>query len=69
MLVKYFATRLDQFMNKHNILNNSHYGFRTNNSTSLALMELIQEISTGMIKNFNVLAFLLILFFKCFQYY
>ena len=44
ILEKLFETRLNKFVNKNDILNNSQYGFRQNRSTSVALMELIEEI-------------------------
>ena len=41
ILEKLFAFRLDKFIDKYQILNDSQYGFRCKNSTSLALLELI----------------------------
>ena len=40
ILEKIFNTRLDAFIEKHEILDNSQYGFRSNMSTLLALLEL-----------------------------
>ena len=40
-------------MNKHGLINNCQYGFRSNRSTSLALIEYIEEISNS-IDNKNV---------------
>lgn len=45
ILEKLFSDRLDKFIEKHNLLTDSQYGFRTERSTSLALMELIEEIT------------------------
>ncbi len=45
ILEKLFTDRLDKFIEKHNLLTDSQYGFRTDRSTSLALMELIEEIT------------------------
>lgn len=45
ILEKLFNTRLDTFIEKHKLLTDSQYGFRENRSTSLALMELIEEIT------------------------
>lgn len=42
--------RLDKVIDRYNILGNSQYGFRTNHSTSMALMELTEEISTAIDK-------------------
>ena len=45
ILEKLFSKRLNAFIEKHNILNNSQYGFRNEHSTSLALIELIEQIT------------------------
>ena len=45
ILEKLFAKRLNKFIDKHNILNDSQYGFRHEHSTSLALIELIEQIT------------------------
>ena len=45
ILEKLFAFRLDKFIDKYQILNDSQYGFRCKNSTSLALLELIEELT------------------------
>ena len=45
VLEKLFSARLDGFIEKHKLLTESQYGFRENRSTSLALMELIEEIT------------------------
>lgn len=45
ILEKLFTERLDNFIETHKLLDESQYGFRTNRSTSLALMELIEEIT------------------------
>ena len=37
--------RLGKFNEKHKLLSDSKYGFRSNRSTSLALIELIEEIT------------------------
>ena len=47
ILEKLFVTRLDSFIEKHNILSDNQYGFRTNQSTGLALMKLMDEITTA----------------------
>ena len=45
LLEKLFCLRLDNFINKCNILCDSQYGFRSNRSTSLAIIDLIENIS------------------------
>ena len=42
LLEKLFCLRLDNFINKCNILCDSQYGFRSNRSTSLAIIDLIE---------------------------
>ena len=48
ILEKLFNNRLDNFVEKYNLLNESQYGFRNNRSTSLALLELIEDITTSL---------------------
>lgn len=45
ILEKLFVARLNAFINKHNLLNDSQYGFRSNRSTALALIDLIEDIT------------------------
>lgn len=47
ILEKVFVNRLDKFIDKHKILTDSLYGFRSNRSTSMALMELIENITNN----------------------
>ena len=47
ILEKLFLTRINSFLCVNNILSSSQYGFRTNLSTSLAVMELIEEITNA----------------------
>ncbi len=47
ILEKAFNDRLCNFLDKHKLLNDSQYGFRTNRSTALALTELIEEITNS----------------------
>ena len=42
-----FSGKLDAFIEKENILNESQCGFRSNGSTSMALLELIEEITSA----------------------
>ena len=51
ILEKLFGIRLDSFINRYNLLSSNQYGCRTNMSTSLALMELTEEISTALDDN------------------
>ena len=41
LLISYLPKRLDSFINKHGLINNCEYGFRSNRSTSLALYKYI----------------------------
>ena len=47
ILEKLFVIRLNKFVEINNLLTDCQYGFRKNRSTSLALMELTEEISTA----------------------
>ena len=42
ILEKLFDNRMQEFIDKHSLLNECQYGFRQNRSTSIALMELIE---------------------------
>lgn len=48
ILEKVFANRVESFVDKHNLLSIHQYGFRTNCSTSVAVMKLVEDISTAM---------------------
>ena len=50
ILEKRYNKRLEKFIDKNNILSTSQYGFRTNMSTSHALIDLVEEISTSLDK-------------------
>ena len=47
ILEKVFHNRLMSFINDRQILNNSQFGFRKNMSTALAIIELVEEITTA----------------------
>uniref|UniRef100_A0A8C6M9A3 Reverse transcriptase domain-containing protein n=1 Tax=Nothobranchius furzeri TaxID=105023 RepID=A0A8C6M9A3_NOTFU len=47
ILEKLFSKRLDLFLDKGMILSDSQYGFRSNRSTSLALMDTVEEITNA----------------------
>ena len=50
ILEKLFNNRLDKFLNKYNIISDNQYGFREKRSTSLALMELIEDLTQSLEK-------------------
>ena len=50
VLEKLYVQRLNSFIEKNNLLSESQYGFRSNRSTSLALMKITEEITTAIDK-------------------
>ena len=48
ILEKLYNERMDTFLNKHDILSPSQYGFRSNMSTSQALLDLTEEITSSL---------------------
>ena len=48
ILEKLSSKRLDKYIDKFSLLNDSQYGFRSGKSTALALIELTEEISSAM---------------------
>ena len=59
ILEKLFCKRLNEFIDKNKLLSDSQYGFRSNRSTSLAILELVEEISTALDKkNYTVGVFI-----------
>ena len=50
ILEKVFHNRLMSYINDKQILNNSQFGFRKNMSTALAIIELVEEITTAIDK-------------------
>ena len=46
LLEKLFQNRLLSFVEKNNVLNDNQYGFRQNRSTTIALFDLSQKVST-----------------------
>ncbi len=50
ILEKVFNNRLDNFIEKHNLLSDNQYGFRSNRSTTQALIELVEEITNSIDK-------------------
>ena len=57
ILEKLFCKRLNEFIDKNKLLSDSQYGFRLNRSTSLAILELVEEISTALDKKIILFAF------------
>ena len=51
ILERLMYNRLLHFIDQHNILSNSQFGFRKKISTTMALLELVDKISTSMEKN------------------
>lgn len=49
-LEKVFTSRLNNFIEKHGLLSDNQYGFRSNRSASQALIELIKEITNAIDK-------------------
>ena len=48
---KLYNARLDNFLNRHDLLCPSQYGFRSNTSTSHAILELVEEITNCLDNN------------------
>ena len=48
ILEKIFHNRLMSFLNDKQILYNGQFGFRENHSTSMAILELVEEMTTAM---------------------
>ena len=44
---KLFNNRLNNFIEKHKLLTESQYGFRANRSTSMALIDSLEEITSS----------------------
>ena len=50
LLERLVANRLNKYISKYNILSKSQYGFRANYSTQLALIDLVDKISSSLDK-------------------
>ena len=48
ILEKLYNDRLDKFLSKYDVLSPSQYGFRSNMSTSRALLGLVEEITNAL---------------------
>ena len=46
ILEKLYDLRMEKFINKHNILHDCQFGFRAGRSPSMALLSLIENITT-----------------------
>ena len=51
ILEKLYNNRMDKFLKKNDILSPSQYGFRSNMSTTHALLELVEEIISSLDNN------------------
>jgi len=55
ILEKLFEIRLDSFIKKHKLLNDHQYGFQANRSTEMAVIELVEKITSAIEdKNYSV---------------
>ena len=57
ILEKLFQIRLEKCIDRNNIISESQYGFRRNCSTNLAIIDLIEEITTSLDKKKNLLEY------------
>jgi hypothetical protein len=55
LMEKIVYNRLISFINKHNILTNAQYGFRSNHSTYMALMDLIIKVTESINKKHHTM--------------
>jgi len=53
ILQKLSISRLDSFLNKYDVLSEHQYGFRSNCSTSLAVMELVEHVGAAVDQKLN----------------
>jgi len=53
ILQKLSISRLDSFLNKYDVLSEHQYGFRSNCSTSLAVMELVEHVAAAVDQKLN----------------
>lgn len=58
IIEKLFVLRLDNFIEKHNLLCDQQYGFRANRSTAMAVMNLTKQISTATDNEFTAGVFI-----------
>jgi len=55
ILEKLFNSRLEKFLDKHQIINYGQYGFRTKTTTSMAIIEATEEITNALDQKKNML--------------
>lgn len=48
ILEKLFNNRLEKFIEKHKLLNEGQYGFRSGRSTSMAIIDAVEEITNSL---------------------
>ena len=59
IIEKLFANRLDEFISKNKIINDSQYGFRPNMSTAMALSDIAENITSALDnKKFTIVVFI-----------
>lgn len=51
ILEQMFNDKLSTFLDKHKIMNDSQFGFRTGRSTSMAIIEAVEEITNALANN------------------
>ena len=67
ILEKIFHSRLTSFLNDKQILCEGQYGFRIKHSTSMAIFELVEEITTAMDNSMSTVAVFFIELKKAFD--
>ena len=50
ILEKLFNNRMEKFIEKYHLMHASQYGFRTNTSTSMAILEFLEEVTSSLDK-------------------
>ena len=50
ILEKLFNNRMEKFIEKYHLMHDSQYGFRTNTSTSMAILEFLEEVTSSLDK-------------------
>lgn len=50
ILEKLFSSRLEKFLDKHQIISEGQYGFRIGRTTSMAIIDAIEEITNALDK-------------------
>ena len=55
ILERLFCNRLENYIEKNKILNDSQYGFRNHRSTPMAIIDLIEYVTTALDKKKHVM--------------